>query len=270
MDTQETTGTDGAGRTLSRRELFPLAGKLAVGGVGLAAVTGIGLAGCGTEEPQSAGTAGNGASSSEWPWPYEKLNPSEVQPLAYESWYEKYCCYAVTNSILRPLQKSIGAPYTNFPIESTKWGHGGAVGWGTLCGTLTGVGIVTGLVAGEDGEDILNDVMNWYTVSALPNYQPPEPRTAISSISVSDSPLCHISVGKWMAKEGVPFASDPRKERCARLSADVAAKTVVLLNDWVDGKYTAAGGSQVKKHPVGMPTQNNCVECHGDDVPSSP
>jgi hypothetical protein len=202
------------------------------------------------------------------PWPYEKLDPEKVAKIAYENWYKHFCCYAVTSGILIPLQEEIGEPYTLFPIESTIWGHGGAVGWGTLCGTLTGVGIATGLIAGKDGEKILNDVIAWYTKTELPIYTPENPKATIKNQSKSNSPLCHISVGKWMKKEDVKFFSPERKERCARLAADVATKTVELLNDWIDGKYVPVHGSQAKTHD--MPAQNNCANCHRAEIPPLP
>lgn len=260
-------------RTLSRRQLFPLAGKVAAGAAGLSVVTAGGLAiGCGEEDTGTATkaetTAANGTSMAVWP--YEELDIAEVQDVAYESWYEKFCCYAVVNGVFEALAAAVGEPYKSFPNESQAWGHGGAVGWGTLCGTLTGAGIVTGLVAGEDSENIINDIINWYTVTELPIYQPAAPKAQITSVNASDSPLCHISVGKWMAKENVKFFSDERKERCARLSADVAGKTAQFLNQWNTGAFTPVGENQAKKHEAQMPAQNNCTECHGDDVPASP
>ncbi len=265
-------------RTLSRRELFPLAGKVAVGAAGLSVVTAGGLAlGCGSDDGDDTSAAGgetkaatSASTASEWPWPYETLDADASMPIAYENWFEKFCCYATVSGIVEQLRKSVGEPYVSWPMDSTKWGHGGAVGWGTLCGTLTGAGIVTGLVAGEEGEDILNDVIAWYTTTELPIYQPPEPKAQITSTSRSDSPLCHVSVGKWMKKEGVKFFSDPRKDRCARLSADVSAKTIELLNQWIAGSYTPTAPSQIKKNEVQMPAQDNCTECHGDSVPASP
>jgi hypothetical protein len=253
---------------ITRRQLFPLAGKATLGAAGLAAMasTGLGL-GCGQQEQvENQG----GCEPHPWPWPYEKLDERRVAEIAYENWYQKFCCYAVASSILLQLQEKIGEPYTTFPIESTKWGHGGAVGWGTLCGTLTAVGITTGLIAGEDGEHILNDVINWYTVTELPTYTPASPRLSVSNLSTSSSPLCHISVGKWMEKEGVAFFSPARQERCARLSANVAMKTVELLNQWSEGKYVAGSPEQAKANQVQMASQNNCTECHAGTAPSSP
>jgi hypothetical protein len=231
---------------LSRRELLLKSGKIVAGAAVLTA-GGLSLA------PKTHAKV-------QYPWPYKKLDPDESAQIAYENWYKNFCCYAVTSGILIPLQKNVGEPYTSFPIISTRWGHGGAVGWGTLCGTLTGTGIVTGLVAGSEGEKILNDVMAWYTETKLPIFVPEKPKSKIINVNNSDSPLCHISVGKWMKKEGVKFFSPQRKERCARLSADVASKTVKLLNAWLEGKYIPVHGSQAKTHD--MPAQNNCGECH--------
>lgn len=232
---------------VSRRGLLIGAGKVAAGA---AIITAGGLTLVSETE----------ARETKYPWPYKKLDPEKVARIAYENWYKDYCCYATASAILIPLQEAVGEPYTSFPIISTRWGHGGAVGWGTLCGTLTGIGIATGLVAGKDGEKILNDVIYWYTQTQLPIYTPKSPKTKIKNVSKSDSPLCHISVGRWMKKEGVQFFTPQRKERCARLSADVAVYTVELLNAWADGKYVPVHGSQAKTH--NRPAQNNCMDCH--------
>ncbi len=193
-------------------------------------------------------------------WTYEKIDSREAADIAYENWYKNFCTYAVVSGILLPLQEKVGEPYTLFPIEAFRWGHGGAVGWGTLCGTLTGAGIVTGLIAGEEGEQILNDLIYWYTKTELPVYTPETPKARIESKTKSGSPLCHVSSGKWMKKERVAFFSPERKERCARVAADVAARTVELLNEWADGRYVPVHGPQVKNHE--MPAQNNCGDCH--------
>ncbi len=194
------------------------------------------------------------------PWPYKKLDPEKVAKIAYENWYKEFCAYAVTSAILLPLCKEIGEPYTSFPLESVRWGHGGVVGWGTTCGTLLGAGFALSLIAGKEGENILNDLIYWYTKSELPIYEPENPKARIRNRNKSNSPLCHISVGKWMKKEDVRFYTLERKERCARLSADVASKTVKLLNEWKDGKYTPVHKSQAKTHQI--TAQNNCLECH--------
>ncbi|OGQ95953.1 MAG: hypothetical protein A2521_02795 [Deltaproteobacteria bacterium RIFOXYD12_FULL_57_12] len=245
---------DAEQKMISRREAIIGAGKFAAG----AAIVTLGA--------QVLPARVKAATPAAWPWGYKKLDVQEVGNLAYENWYKNFCCYAVVSGLLMPLQKSIGEPFTSLPLEAFVWGHGGAVGWGTLCGSLTGAGIATGLIAGKEGEAILNDVIAWYASTSLPIYKPAQPKAEIKNVNTSDSPLCHISVGKWMKKEGVAFASPQRKERCARLSADVAMRTATLLNDWADKKYKPVHGSNVKDH--GITTQLNCMECHGDKVPT--
>jgi hypothetical protein len=254
-------------KKMSRREFlygsagFAAGAAIASGGLGM-------LSGCIGSETQVIEKECPTVEKAAWPWPYAKLDTDRVAEIAYENWYKKFCCYAVASGILIPLQEDIGEPYTSFPVDSTKWGHGGAVGWGTLCGSLNGAGIATSLIAGEEGEAILNDVIYWYTKTELPMYTPENPKAEIENVNKSNSPLCHISVGKWMAKEDVAFASPQRKERCARLSADVAVKTVELLNAWADGTYQAEHGSQVAKYDI--TSQDNCGDCHGADIPDVP
>ena len=240
-------------KEISRREVLIGAGKVAAG----AAIVSVGVSGLIKPGPVKA---------AQFPWGYKKLDLQEVGDIAYEAWYGKYCCQAVVEGILVPLQKSIGEPYASLPLDAFKWGHGGAVGWGTLCGTMTGAGIATGFIAGPEGEKILNDVIAFYSNTELPIYKPAHPKASFKNVNQSDSPLCHISVGKWMKKEGVKFFSPERKERCARISADVAMHTAKLLNDWADGKYKPSHGSNVKD--TGITTQENCTECHSDDVPT--
>ncbi|MBU4262867.1 MAG: C-GCAxxG-C-C family protein [Proteobacteria bacterium] len=200
------------------------------------------------------------------PWGYRKLDPAKTAAIAYENWYKNYCCYAVASSIIDQLREQIGGPYNNLPVEAFIFGHGGTVGWGTLCGTLMGAGIATSFAAGKKGEEVLNDVIAWYGDTQLPIFMPANPKATIKQVNASDSPLCHVSVGKWMKKEGVSLASAERKDRCARVAADVAFHTVTLLNKWADGNFEMENGSQSKEY--GITAQNNCMECHGDNVPS--
>lgn len=232
---------------VSRRELLAGAGKLAVG-VGIVSAGGLSI------------VSGAAAKEAGYPWPYKKLDPAQVADLAYENWYKDFCCYAVASGILAPLQQKVGEPYTSLPLQAFRWGHGGGVGWGTMCGTLFGAGMAAAFAAGSDGEKIINDVIQYYASTELPIYKPAKPKGSFKNVSKSDSPLCHVSVGRWMKKEGVKFFSPERKERCARLSADVAAETVRLLNLWADGTYQPTHGNQAKTH--GMTAQNNCGDCH--------
>jgi len=235
-------------RVISRRDLLAGAGKIAAG---TALVSAAGL------------HFGKSALASEAPvYKYMKIDPEEAGQIAYENWYKNFCSFAVASGIIQPLRAKIGEPYTSFPLEITRFAHGGVVGWGTLCGTLFGAGIASNLIAGRKGEDITNDVIAWYASTELPLMKPTKPVLDQAPVlSMSNSPLCHVSVGKWMSKADKKFFSPERKDRCARLAGDIAMQTAMLLNAWHDGSYVPKHGSQVKAHD--MTAQNNCTECHG-------
>ncbi|HKJ68975.1 MAG TPA: C-GCAxxG-C-C family protein [bacterium] len=249
-------------QNVSRREFFTR--TAAIGGGAACLTLGYPLAAGLFSEESTA----RGAVEYEYPWGYEKIDPEQAAEIAYEQWYKGLCSQATVSGVLVPLQESIGEPYTSLPLEAFHFGHGGVVGWGTICGVLFGSGIALSFVAGTDGESILNELIYWYSDTALPTYTPLNPKSTIQNQTTSDSPLCHISVGKWMKKEGVGLFTPERKERCARVAASTAHKTVTLLNSWADGEFEA-------KHPFptamcDMATQMNCVDCHKTEIPTTP
>ncbi len=204
-----------------------------------------------------------------FPWGYKKIDPEKAGQIAYEKYFKGECSFAAASGILIPLQEEIGEPYSSLPLDAFKFGHSGVVGWGTTCGTLIGAGIATAFIAGENGEQILNEVIKWYTNTSLPNFKPSNPKATIHTESVSHSPLCHISVGRWMKKARVTdYRSDPRKERCARLAGRVAKQTVIILNKWADGNLGKITKSHSAIAAFGLPAQNNCSDCHKQAAPS--
>ena len=112
--------------------------------------------------------------------------------------------------------------------------------------------------------------MDWYSNTPLPVFVPKEPKQKTKIIqTTSQSPLCHISVGKWMKASGYAFVSPERKDRCARVAASVTYQLVQHLNDWKDGKYVSkANWAPVRD--MGITAQQNCTECHGSNIPSAP
>ncbi len=242
----------------SRREMVLGAGAVAMGAMGgglLMGAVGNPISRAEAKEPQAV------------PWPYEKIDPKEAGRIAFEGWYKGFCSYAVASGILVSLQQKVGEPYRSLPVEGLRLGEGGIVGWGTICGTLLGVTVAVGFVAPyEVGKQMLNELMQWYSDTELPLYVPAQPRAEVGVKNASNSPLCHVSVSKWCQKAGKSFASAERKERCARLSADVAMRTVMILNDWKENKFK----SDLKYPPAlyGTTGQHNCYECHGSKVPS--
>jgi hypothetical protein len=212
-----------------------------------------------------------------WPWPYEKLDPAETAEIAYSEWYRVYCGAAVISSVFSQLRKKVGEPYKSFPIDAFMFLEGGMVSWGTICGSIAGANIVANLIIGPrlvddeaTGHLISGDILDWYCNASLPLYKPKYPKVKERiEQTISESPLCHISVGKWMAKTDKPIDSPERKDRCARTAASVAFRVVELLNQWKDDKYEAKG----EWKPIseyGINAQPNCMECHSDSLPEAP
>ena len=245
---------------LSRRGLI----KGAAGAVGIAALTMGGLGFLSNAEAAKT-------SPSTLPYPYKKLTAAEIKEagnIAHDNWFKGFCSYAALSGGLTILRRKVGGPYKSFPMEVTTFAHGGTSGWGGTCGTLIGAGVLATLCAGPKiGEQINNEVCNFYATSALPIFVPDHPKAEVKTTSTSDSPLCHLSVGKWMKKEGVGFLSPQQMDRCARVSADMAMKTLELLNLWADGKFVATTKSPVMANEI--PSQNNCTDCHGDKIPQT-
>lgn len=90
---------------------------------------------------------------------------------------------------------------------------------------------------------------------AFPSYQPKQHNNSSAMPkSVSGAVLCHVSVHRWCEASGCEVESDEMKERCRRLTADVAVKTVELLNRNLRKATDFAGLA---------PGVKSCVSCHG-------
>lgn len=211
-------------------------------------------------------------------WEYKKLSPTKAAEIAYESYFENFCTYSVVKGVVEQLRDKVGEPWASFPIEAFAQFHGGVAGWGTVCGTLIGASIPIGLITWdpdaelyfETPEYMTSDIMRWYAKTKLPKFKPVKPiKTEIKASTVAGTPLCHVSVNKWMKAEGdVGFFSEYRVERCARLAADVSAKTVELLNLWKDGAYMPEGEPPYLIYKTTC--QENCKDCHTSGVPEVP
>jgi len=248
-----------------RRNLLKGAGKIAAG----AALVSAGA----FTLPQLARAK---AAAQQWPWPYEKLDPAKTADLAYEEWYRVFCGAAVVSSVFSQLAEKVGDPYKSFPVDAFIFLEGGMVGWGTVCGSNAGACTVASLIIGprivgaKEGHLISEDAMQWYSQTPLPVYVPKKPKVAGEIVqTTSESPLCHVSVGKWMQAANKPIGSPERKDRCARVAASVAYNLVTMLNAWKDGKYEAKS-THAPVADFGITGQFNCMECHGNNVPTPP
>ena len=163
------------------------------------------------------------------PYAYAKLDPEAVADLAYKRFSELGgCCVGVVAGLVESLAATVGAPYTEFPV---KMFQNGAAGYGqnSLCGCLGGAAGAIGLVCDKaTSSALLKELMAWYKETNLPMYDRGE--KALAQV-VPGSVNCIDSLSKFFAASGVSSMSDPgRIVRCSCLAADVAKKTVELLN----------------------------------------
>ncbi len=202
---------------------------------------------------------------------YTKLDPEKVAAITHENYFKRWCASSVIAGFVEQLRDKVGGQWKDFPIDAMRWAHGGLAGWGALCGTLTGAGTVIGLVTNDTdiGEEMANDLAFYYSYTELPSYKPAKSRAKLSNMTIAGTPVCHISVGRWMRAEGEAFLSDARAERCARLAADIAMGTARMLNAWKDGTFKAKHKLLYNVAANGITSQNNCMDCHGSDVPSA-
>lgn len=218
------------------------------------------------------------------PWPYEELDPEETRKLGHLGYYFAHCAGGSFWAIAVQLKEKIGFPWTGLPVPSRDevlaavnegkkkpevlmmYGVAGAVGWGSLCGGLNGALCAMQLVAEEpDWKKTGQALLRWYEEASIPSDKINEyavlgelyPKKLKSSkwlpSSVSGSVLCHESVGRWCVVSGYASGSKERAERCARLTGDVAAKAVEILNAYARGEAASFKLS---------PTTALCRLCH--------
>lgn len=206
--------------------------------------------------PAAATPAAAGASSKTMPWPYKTLDLAVIRKRGYENYFKGGCCYAAASALIDTLKETVGAPWDVLPTEMFNWGAGGGLSWGTLCGALNGSLYVMQLVAGtKDMANLGNELIGWYTEFPFPSKEMDSFAKIPNQITtVAKSPLCHASVSIWCNKAKAKVNSNEKKDRCAKLSGDTAARAAEILNRWKEGKFA----------PVfkAAPEYNNCMTCH--------
>ena len=177
-----------------------------------------------------------------FPWPYAELDPDVTAERAYYDCVKGHCMYGVFAPAVEQLAERRGEPYQSFPIGMMRYGAGGTGGSGSLCGALNGAAALIGLFAEseEQTKKLIGGLFLWYEQAELPVYVPRKPVLDIDvPTSVSNSVLCHVSATRWCDMAGCKTFSKPQKERCKRLTADTAKKTVEILNASFAGDYQA-------------------------------
>jgi hypothetical protein len=209
-----------------------------------------------------------------WPWPYAKLDPEAARKAGYYGYYDANCSYGAAKSLLGELSKVVGHPFNTIPPDLFRFGGGGGASWGTLCGALIGASGVVSLVT-KDINKVLDEMYGWYCSEPFPSAKMDGfAKFKNQPTSVCDSPLCHVSVGEWCRVSGKRVGDAERKDRCAKLTGDVCAKTVELLNALTEGKLIAAfkpdeasasclgchvGAKSTLENTIG---KTGCVSCH--------
>ncbi|HWR12724.1 MAG TPA: C-GCAxxG-C-C family (seleno)protein [Rectinemataceae bacterium] len=255
-DSEKTTRND-----VSRRSFLKTCGT----GLGLAAgalVLGTGTLGAQTNAPSGV--------VQETPFPYAELNPDEAFLRGHEGYYKAGCAYGAFYAVLSLMREKIGGPYNQIPYRALRFGGAGIAGWGTICGALNGACVaITLAVPDADVAKLCGELLGWYTRFPFPSAKSNAaaaaggfkyttkayPKLELVT-SVADSPLCHASNAKWIAASGFGLSTPERKERCARLTADVAQKAVEILNAYKAGNF--APTFKIDEETA------NCLSCHAD------
>ncbi|SKC23717.1 Putative redox-active protein (C_GCAxxG_C_C) [Alkalitalea saponilacus] len=191
-------------------------------------------------------------------WDYDILDPKITAEIAYEQYSNGSCMYAVVGSVVMQLAEKYGEPYKSFPYHLFRYGQAGIGGYGSVCGALNGAAALLGLFVSERSvrDRMITDIFQWYEQTPMPQYIPKKPaHDFILPAFATESVLCHVSNTSWSKMAGVKVDSNERKERCRRLSCDVAEKVVMALNDLKANRYV---GNKYANESV-----NSCVACHG-------
>jgi hypothetical protein len=238
-----------------------------LGSTGLVAGAGLWIAGFSgqrpaAEEKDTQGKAAQGKPAAEKPeapqaWKVVPVDKSQVAAEAVRLYFEGGCMYGVFASIIGLMGKVAGEPYRSFPFQMMRYGEGGAGGYGSLCGALNGGAAAIGLfeMTKERREQVIGELFSWYETTELPIHTGPgAAKLEPTPKSVAHSVLCHVSVSRWCQSSGFDMLDKERKQRCSLLTADVALKTLDLIerNQQPSSKFTAA-----------TPEAKSCLVCHG-------
>jgi hypothetical protein len=261
-------------KNITRKDFLVKTSKAAVGITAVAGASGL------------IATAAHAKPLTPWPWPYTPLDAEAVRIQAHYLYYNGMdCCSGTFGGITSALATALGEPWASLPMEIMLFGRGGGVGWGSLCGCLNGAAALISLVTSKaDSAPLITELWGWYNQSELPtdlanqiginggylvhNYDEDLPQ------NISGSPLCHVSVTEWCIAADKKVSDVERKERCARVTGDVAAKTVEFLNQHYAGNFVptyvdpatlaacmACHGPAVLNNVM---TKMDCQPCHGD------
>lgn len=192
-------------------------------------------------------------------WPYYPLNPAVTADLAYKYYDIGSCMFAIFKSVISQLADNYGEPFASFPVHMMKYGHGGVGGFGTICGALNGAAALIGLFVNEKAaqDSLITGILRWYEEAELPQYKPQKAiMDFIPPSTISNSTLCHASNSRWVEETGFKVNSAERKERCRRLTCDVASRVAISLNEYFGNNHLTNNHDNE--------TVRECMTCHSD------
>jgi hypothetical protein len=198
------------------------------------------------------------------PWKWVKLDPLEAGRRAYSIYIEGGGCGSASYlSLLGMLKEKVGHPWTTLPDMMMSHAQAGYGGHGTLCGALGGATTIINLVTYGEKTDMNRQMIDrlfwWYAQQEFPPERFDDLSAMPKQIRVQAmSPLCHTSVSKWTLAAGATVTSKAKKERCAKVAAEVVYTVATALNEYFDGTWTP---------PVWKPSKatEHCISCHGPD-----
>ena len=219
-----------------------------------------------------------------WPFPYQALDVEKVRILGHDLYYDTTyggCCYGAFAALVNASAALVGEPFTSFPSGLMLWCGGGGASWGGTCGAVAGSAAFIALVTAKaDASALESEVFGWYTQTKFPTdisnqygvqskyTQNKYTQTLIQN--TSGSVLCHASIAEWCKTAKLAESSTERKERCARLTGDVAAFAAKILNDKLASKFTPLFASPAiiaeckGCHSSTITSKMECTQCHGD------
>ena len=200
-------------------------------------------------------------------WKYVPLSPPAVAAEAYRIMPEGGCMYGLFKAVLSAWSKETGQALDTFPFHMFRYGEGGIGGFGSICGTLNAGAALIGLFEHDKPRrtQLIAELFQWYEATALPDYQPSGDEKDKSAKSTAGSVLCHISVAHWCKVSGAAPLSKEMGRRCRCLTADVAAKTVELLNrNAADPARDADPKLETPQEPPVALGKMQCAACHDE------
>ena len=248
---------------ISRRQMLSVAGLTA--GAGIAAYqTGRGN---GTSYLEASALADSPSIENECQPRYVPISPDKAGALVYKIYPEGGCMYATVKSVVSLVSEKDSAAVPPMFFDMFKYGHAGCGTWGTLCGGCNGGAAVLGLFHQDKKvrDGLIGQLFRWYETTELPQFVPAGAEGRSFPKTQSCSVLCHVSVDSWCVEaEERPF-STKRKERCRRLTADVAEKVVEILNaQHAEDKVRkgATANDSPKQLDVASQPPQSCIQCH--------